>query len=68
MANREPVNIRNECLAHVGDGAVRFAYKDYADGKRKVNGLTAAKILRRFLPHVLPPGFPRVRHVCRNLG
>ncbi len=42
---------------------VRLAYKDYRDGaKRKVMTLDAEELLRRFLLHVLPAGFMRIRH------
>jgi hypothetical protein len=38
-------------------------YKDYRDGDRqKVMTLSAEELLRRFLLHVLPKGFMRVRH------
>jgi len=42
---------------------VHLAYKDYRDGdKRKVMTLDAEELLRRFLLHVLPVGFMRIRH------
>jgi len=46
------------------DGAqVQLAYKDYRDGdRRKVMTLDAEELLRRFLLHVLPKGFMRIRH------
>jgi hypothetical protein len=57
------VAIANSRLAAVGDGHVSFTWKDYADGSRvKVMRLTADEFLRRFLLHVLPKGFVRVRH------
>jgi Putative transposase len=47
----------------VGDGAVRFQYRDYADHKHsKEMTLPAAELLRRFLLHVVPRGFMRIRH------
>jgi hypothetical protein len=49
-------------LAFDGE-SVRLAYKDYRDGDRqKVMTLSAEELLRRFLLHVLPKGFMRVRH------
>ena len=43
--------------------AVDLAYKDYRDGdRRKVMTLTGEELIRRFLLHVLPKGFMRVRH------
>jgi hypothetical protein len=42
---------------------VRFRYKDYAaGGTTKVMELPAAEFLRRFLLHVVPPHFVRIRH------
>jgi hypothetical protein len=44
-------------------GQVALSYKDYRDGdRRKVMTLTGEELLRRFLLHVLPKGFMRVRH------
>jgi len=41
---------------------VVFRYKDYRDGGRvKVTRLEAVEFLRRFLRHVLPLGFQRLR-------
>jgi hypothetical protein len=45
------------------DGNVSFLWKDYAhDCRRRVMTLTATEFLRRFLMHVLPKGFVRIRH------
>ena len=45
-----------------GDG-VRFRWRDYADGNTvKVMRLDADEFIRRFLLHVLPRGFTRLRH------
>jgi Putative transposase/Transposase zinc-binding domain len=42
---------------------VRFLYKNYRDGDReKVMELDADEFLRRFLSHVLPERFVRIRH------
>lgn len=44
-------------------GTVRFAYKDYAaKGRRKVMTLRVGEFLRRFLLHVLPARFAKIRH------
>ncbi|MGH9671062.1 MAG: IS91 family transposase [Terriglobales bacterium] len=57
------VAISNRRLLFVGDGVVRFQYRDYADHKRsKEMTLPATEFLRRFLLHVVPPGFMRIRH------
>jgi hypothetical protein len=57
------VAISNARLLSMADGHVRFRWKDYADAYRnKVMCLTAEEFLRRFLLHVLPPRFVRIRH------
>jgi hypothetical protein len=76
------VAIGNRRLVDLQDGRVRFRYKDYArGGRRRTMELEAAEFLRRFLQHVLPSGFVRIRHygflanrcrrekvaLCRNL-
>jgi len=62
------VAISNQRLLELQDGRVRFQYKDYADGSRtKTMALDAVEFIRRFLMHVLPSGFMRIRH-CGFLG
>jgi hypothetical protein len=57
------VAIANSRLVFVGDGLVRFRYKDYSAGAAtKILELRAEEFLRRFLLHVVPPGFVRIRH------
>jgi hypothetical protein len=57
------VAIANSRLVFVGEGLVRFRYKDYAAGGiTKVRELRAEEFLRRFLLHVVPPHFVRIRH------
>lgn len=57
------VALSNSRLISMRDGRVRFQYKDYADGqKSKRMTLSAEEFLRRFLLHVLPKGFVRIRH------
>jgi len=57
------VAISNSRLLAMEDGHVRFRYKDYADGNQhKEMTLAADEFLRRFLLHVLPKGFVRIRH------
>jgi len=56
------VAISNSRLLSLENGRVTFAWKDYADGNQiKPMTLDAAEFLRRFLLHVLPPGFVRIR-------
>jgi hypothetical protein len=52
-------NQRIECIA---DGQVTFRYKDYAQRSRwRRMTLSADEFLRRFLQHILPKGFVRIR-------
>jgi hypothetical protein len=56
------VAISNHRLQSLKDGRVSFAAKDYADrGRTKTLSLEAVEFLRRFLLHVLPAGFVRIR-------
>jgi hypothetical protein len=63
------VAIANSRLVSLDDRAVRFRWKDYrtadpATGAVKIRtmALSPDEFLRRFLLHVLPPGFHRIRH------
>ena len=57
------VAISNHRLLDIQDGQVRFRWKDYRDGnQQKTMALTAEEFLRRFLLHVLPDGFQRIRY------
>jgi hypothetical protein len=56
------VAISNHRLVSFVDGKVTFRWKDFAHGnKRRLMTLTAEEFLRRFLQHVLPRGFIRIR-------
>jgi hypothetical protein len=57
------VAISNNRLVSMGDGQVSFRWKDYRDGDRqKTMTLPAEEFIRRFLIHVLPDGFHRIRY------
>jgi len=57
------VALSNDRLLSVADGQVRFRWRDSAHGNRgKTMTLSAEEFLRRFLLHVLPAGFVRIRH------
>ena len=57
------VAISNGRLVKLDQGRVHFTWKDYAHGARtKVMSLPVVEFLRRFLMHVLPKGFVRIRH------
>jgi hypothetical protein len=56
------VAISNHRLVNFEDDKVTFRWKDYAHGsKHKLMTVTAEEFLRRFLLHVLPHGFVRIR-------
>ena len=55
------VALSNHRLLDIGNGQVRFLWKDHRDGKQKVLTLTADEFMRRFLLHVLPDRLPRIR-------
>ena len=55
--------IGNHRLIDFDGEHVRFRWRDYADGnRRKVMRLEVDEFIRRFLLHVLPRGFTRLRH------
>jgi hypothetical protein len=57
------VAIANSRLVDITDEAISFRWKDYRQkGRRKVMALEPAEFMRRFLLHVLPSGFHRIRH------
>jgi hypothetical protein len=57
------VAISNDRLLDFDDGRVSFSWKDYRDNnQRKTMTLAAEEFMRRFLMHVLPKGFQRIRH------
>jgi hypothetical protein len=57
------VAISNNRLLDIEDGQVRFQWKDYRhEGQSKTMTLSADEFIRRFLLHVLPDGFQRIRY------
>ena len=55
--------IANSRLVAVDDDEVSFSYKDYRRGGRsRLMRLAPHEFIRRFLLHVLPDGFHRIRH------
>lgn len=56
------VAISNHRILNVADSKVTFRWKDYArGGKQRTMVLGSDEFLRRFLLHVLPRGFVRIR-------
>lgn len=57
------IAIGNRRLQSIDNGEITFTWKDYKnDGMEKTMTLSADEFLRRFLLHVPPKGFVRVRH------
>jgi hypothetical protein len=56
------VAISNNRIVAIEEGTVRFNYKNRDTGEIKEERLDAVEFIRRFLLHVLPKGFMRIRH------
>ena len=57
------VALSNDRILKVDSGEVILSYRDRKDGDRKKSmTLDAQEFIRRFLLHVLPDGFMRIRH------
>ena len=55
--------ISNYRILEITDGKVSFSYRDYQDeSKEKILTLSAEEFIRRFLQHVVPARFVRIRH------
>lgn len=57
------VAISNERIKDISNGKVTFEYKDYKDdSKIKTMTISAEEFIRRFLLHMLPSRFTKIRH------
>lgn len=57
------VAICNHRLVEVTRSEVSFSYKDYREsGNKKIMTLSNEEFTRRFVQHILPPRFVRIRH------
>jgi hypothetical protein len=57
------VAITNNRILSIEDGDVTFSYRDRSDENRlKEMAVTANEFIRRFLLHILPPGFMKIRY------
>ena len=55
--------LNNSRILSIDDNKVHLRYKDYRDNNRnKVMALDGEELIRRFLLHILPKGFMRIRH------
>ncbi len=57
------VAISNKRIVSIEKDSVTFKWRDYKDdSKKKVMTLSADEFIRRFLIHILPDGFMKIRH------
>ena len=56
------VAISNSRILALEDGKVSFQWKDSRDSRKKVMVLPVFEFMRRYLQHVLPSGFHKVRY------
>jgi hypothetical protein len=57
------IAISNNRILSLQDGMVSFRWRDYADGDtQKIMTVKAEEFIRRFLLHVLPHRYVRIRH------
>lgn len=56
------VAVSNNRIKSIENGVIKFLYKDREKKKWKIMALDAMEFIRRFLQHVLPKGFMKIRH------
>ena len=56
------VALNDRRIVGIEDGQIRLRYLDYRDHRAKVMNLSGEELIRRFLLHILPKGFMRIRH------
>jgi len=56
------VAISNSRIKRIENGNVVFEYKDYRDSKKKEMALSPVEFIRRFMLHILPNGFFKIRY------
>ena len=56
------VALSNNRIVSIENGNVTFKWLDYRDNKEKIMTITAEEFIRRFLMHVLPKRFMKIRH------
>lgn len=58
------IALSNHRLVSIKGGKVSFLWRDYSDNnKQKIMTITANEFIRRYLQHVLPPRFTRIRQI-----
>ena len=56
------IAISNSRIISVSEDCVSFRHRDYRDGSIKTATIPGAEFIRRFLLHVLPKGFQKIRY------
>jgi len=57
------IAISNHRIIGVENGEVLFSYKDYSDrNKKKISALEVNEFIQRFMNHVVPPRYVRIRY------
>lgn len=57
------IAISNHRIKSISDTSVTFTYKDYRQyGEMRTMTLSGVEFIRRFMMHVLPKGFVKIRH------
>jgi hypothetical protein len=56
------ISISNNRILKIENDRVFFSYKDYRNTKNKIMSLSVVEFIRRFLLHVLPSGFVKIRY------
>ncbi|MCB2791966.1 transposase, partial [Listeria monocytogenes] len=57
------VAISNNRIVKMDEKSVTIKYKDYKEnGKEKLMTMSGIEFIRRFLMHILPKGFVKLRH------
>jgi len=57
------VAISNNRIVNIKDGNVTFNWRDYKESSKwKMMTVSAEEFIRRFLIHILPPGFMKIKH------
>ncbi len=56
------IAISNNRILKLENGKVTFKWRDYRDNQEKVMTISAVEFIRRFLLHVLPYRFMKIRH------
>lgn len=61
--NTHRVAISNKRIVSIENGNIAFKWRDYKDdSKNKLMNLSADEFIRRFLIHILPSRFMKIRH------